>query len=286
VQAIPDLIFRVDRAGNVLEDYGDARAGGERELPPGQYVGSTLEAALPDSVVPVARAQIERALDGGEVEIREYRLPMPTGDEDYESRIVRIGDDEVIAIIRNITARKTAQEELERARAQEQYLARHDPLTGLPNRRMFHDEVLRAVGRAERHGTQLGILFLDLDGFKAVNDDLGHEAGDELLRYVADRLLARVRKNDVVARLGGDEFTLAVEDVQGPQDMERLAEKVIEALSEPFRLGRGEARISASVGVCLYPQDGPDPDTLIRHADEAMYRAKRAGKARYLFYDR
>ncbi|MBI4827434.1 MAG: diguanylate cyclase [Nitrospinae bacterium] len=157
-------------------------------------------------------------------------------------------------------------------------LAHHDPLTGLINRTLLDELLDHAIERARRHGTMLAALFIDLDGFKAINDTHGHAAGDDLLRAVGDRLIIGVRASDTVARLGGDEFVALLEEVSHPEDAVHVAEKLVASLAEPFAAGTRSIRISASVGVALYPGDGLEAPTLIKWADRAMYDAKLAGK--------
>jgi diguanylate cyclase (GGDEF)-like protein len=163
-------------------------------------------------------------------------------------------------------------------------LAYHDPLTALPNRLVFTDRLALAVNQAQRQGSRLAVLFLDLDHFKVINDSLGHSLGDRLLQEVAARLTGCLRAGDTVARLGGDEFTLLLPGVQGPAEAERVASKVLDTLREPYRLEGRELFATASMGISLYPDDGEDADTLVRNADAAMYRAKEQGRDSYRLY--
>lgn len=162
---------------------------------------------------------------------------------------------------------------------QAQYASHHDALTGLPNRVLFHIVVNQQLALCQRDGTRLAILYIDLDGFKYVNDTHGHAAGDELLRAVSIRLIGAIRDSDIATRLGGDEFALALIHT----DLEHaavFAERLIEIISAPYPLGDIGARISASVGVAGYPTSATDVDTLLKNADHAMYRAKGMGKRR------
>ncbi|HEY2944438.1 MAG TPA: EAL domain-containing protein [Vicinamibacteria bacterium] len=171
----------------------------------------------------------------------------------------------------------------ERKRAEEQIksLAYHDSLTGLPNRRLFQDRLSVAVAQAHRNAQRLAVLFLDLDRFKSVNDSLGHAAGDRLIQEVAERLRTCLREGDTVARLGGDEFTLLLPGVAQVVDAARVAEKVLDALRVPFLIDDRELLATASIGISLYPEDGRDADTLVKNADNAMYRAKQQGRDNY-----
>lgn len=180
------------------------------------------------------------------------------------------------ALEREVQERKVLQEHL-------QYAAHHDALTGLPNRALLLDRLQVALARAERSGQPLGVMLVDLDGFKPVNDSLGHEAGDTLLRLVAARLLGLLRRSDSTARLGGDEFVLLLPDVGGVPGAATVARRVVDALARPFELGGQTVRIGASVGVALAPTDGAEPEKLLKAADDAMYAAKAAGKGGFAF---
>jgi diguanylate cyclase (GGDEF)-like protein len=164
-------------------------------------------------------------------------------------------------------------------------LAYHDALTGLDNRASLAPALEKAVERTRRRGAKLAGLFIDLDGFKEVNDLHGHDAGDRLLIEAARRLRAVQRSSDPVARLGGDEFFVVLEDIQDAAPAERVAEKLLEVLAEPYDLGGDKpVRISASLGVSVFPDDAGDGATLMKHADAAMYAAKQAGKNAYRFF--
>lgn len=162
--------------------------------------------------------------------------------------------------------------------------ANYDELTALPNRNLFYDRLDQAIAHAGRSGAQVALLFVDLDGFKAVNDRFGHEAGDELLRIAAERLGGCVRDSDTVARQGGDEFTIVLPQVARDEEVRTVAAKVLEQLCAPFLLGNQEVRVSASIGIAFYPRDGGNGITLIKHADLAMYQAKASGRNAWRFF--
>lgn len=183
-----------------------------------------------------------------------------------------------IAVQHDITQREQESE-------RERHLAYHDMLTGLPNRALLHEAQQKAISHAKRTQQQLAMMFLDLDGFKAVNDQLGHATGDLLLTAVADRLRACLRLSDTIARFGGDEFAVLVTGFEDTSVPEALARKLIDALAHPFVLRGQKFSLSASVGIALYPADGRDPDTLLANADKAMYQAKVEGGKRWRFYD-
>lgn len=157
------------------------------------------------------------------------------------------------------------------------HMAHHDPLTDLPNRTLFHDRLKQALAQAKRHGRGVGVLFVDLDHFKPINDSLGHETGDALLKIVADRLVRCVRSTDTIARLSGDEFTMVLQDLNREQDAGHVAQKVLEAVCRPAAVGNQTIPVTASVGIALYPFDATEPEALIAMADRAMYRAKEKG---------
>jgi diguanylate cyclase (GGDEF)-like protein len=160
-------------------------------------------------------------------------------------------------------------------------LALYDPLTGLANRRLLSDRMSMALVHARRNKSAMAVVYLDLDGFKQVNDTLGHGAGDVLLKMAAGRLVAAVREEDTVARLGGDEFIIALWHISGTDDATVVVVKVIKAVSEPYDIEGHPVRITTSAGISIYPVHGEDADTLIRSADLALYEAKRAGKNGY-----
>jgi len=162
--------------------------------------------------------------------------------------------------------------------------AYYDPLTELPNRRLFDDRLSMAVAHAHRHGTRLGVMFLDLDRFKQINDIFGHNAGDDLLREVTGRLRRVVREDDTIARMGGDEFILLAADVADEDDMAHLARRILEIFQEPLHIQETEVRVTGSIGISLYPDDAMEPEGLIRCADAAMYRSKDLGRNSFHFF--
>lgn len=175
--------------------------------------------------------------------------------------------------------------EIENLHKNERYLAYHDMLTGLPNRQLFYERLRQAVVHSKRNTKMLAILFIDLDGFKTVNDTLGHRAGDLLLKSIAEKLKSSVRENDTVARLGGDEFTIKLADIVHPRDATKVAEKILRLFFEPFTVEGKELFITASIGISIYPHHGHDAEMLVKNADLAMYRAKQQGKNKCTLYD-
>ncbi|WP_295451614.1 EAL domain-containing protein [uncultured Thiodictyon sp.] len=194
---------------------------------------------------------------------------------------------EIIGVIesaRDITEHRRLTEQLLERELQLEHLAEHDPLTGLPNRLLFADRLTQAMRRAHRERHQVGLLFLDLDQFKVINDSLGHAAGDRVLQQAAARMRALVREGDTVARLGGDEFTVILGALERGDAAARVAHALVEAFEEPFELDDQRLYVTASIGISLYPQDGTDVDTLVRNADSAMYLAKDQGHDTFRFY--
>ena len=159
-----------------------------------------------------------------------------------------------------------------------EYIAHYDALTRLPNRMLLADRMRQAIARSQRNGKTLAVLYIDLDGFKAVNDKHGHDLGDQLLVALAERLNKVLRDSDTLARIGGDEFVVLLDELEQPEDYLQVLERLLAAAAEPCLIGEHLLRVSASIGYTLYPEDMADADQLIRHADQAMYQAKQGGK--------
>ena len=219
-----------------------------------------------------------------EGKLRDAELPVRIASGEVRNVLVSadvvdfMGDTCALVTFRDITDRR-------RYEARIEYLATHDELTGLPNRTLIRDRVANGLARARREGTQLAVMFLDLDRFKVVNDGYGHPFGDSLLRAVARRLTDLVREGDTVARLGGDEFLLLLPDLRRSADAYVIAQKIVDAFERGINVGGRDIHVNTSVGVALFPQDGQDVDTLITNADVAMYRAKEMGGALYQFFN-
>jgi diguanylate cyclase (GGDEF)-like protein/PAS domain S-box-containing protein len=176
-----------------------------------------------------------------------------------------------VVLFSDLTERKATQARME-------FLAQHDPLTRLPNRLLFRDRVEQAIARAARSGSAFALLFIDLDSFKAVNDSSGHQIGDQVLRALGERLLAAVRDTDTVSRYGGDEFAIVLTDLAVPEKVAEIAQHLRARVAEPIRIDGREFRVTCTIGVALYPDDGLDCDALLRNADAAMYGGKSAGR--------
>jgi diguanylate cyclase (GGDEF)-like protein/PAS domain S-box-containing protein len=180
----------------------------------------------------------------------------------------------VLAFVRDITDRKQMEEKIRQ-------MAYHDYLTGLPNRKLFYDRLGIALAQSQRNQKKVGIVMLDLDNFKGVNDTLGHDVGDLLLKAAVDRLSSALRKGDTVARFGGDEFVLIFPDLKGIEDAILVAQKIVDSFHKPFLIDTHQLVVTTSIGIAVYPNDGIDEDILLRNADIAMYQAKQAGRDRY-----
>jgi len=205
----------------------------------------------------------------GKIEVEWLTLSLVKNEEEIITNYV--------AIFSNVSYLIKKQKSLEK-------MAHHDMLTGLPNRLLLNDRLKMAIAHAERTQTLLAICYVDLDGFKAVNDQSGHSAGDELLQALARRLLNVVCDPNTVARLGGDEFIILLGDLKHPQDYERFLDDILDEIARPMKIKDKTVGVSASIGVTLFPKDNSDPDMLLHHADEAMYQAKCLGKSRYFLY--
>jgi diguanylate cyclase (GGDEF)-like protein/PAS domain S-box-containing protein len=183
----------------------------------------------------------------------------------------------IICQIQDITERKEFEKQLH-------HLATHDPLTDLPNRALFFDRLEHAIRLADRNNRWLAVLFLDLDGYKAVNDLYGHLHGDQLLQVISRRLQASLRQSDTVARIGGDEFAFILENIKEPQQIPFIVEKILSSVTQPLRVNNQYLLITASVGVSLFPAHGCDAQSLVSCADQAMYLAKDKGKNQIVYY--
>ena len=251
----------------------------------GRHLHDVLHHTKPDGATyPVEECPIHAALEDGATHSRDdevfWRKDGTSFPVEYVSAPI-LQDGEVVGSVvafKDITERKALEKQLH-------HQAFYDLLTGLPNRALFMDRLGHALTRANRRGTRVAILFADLDNFKVINDSLGHEAGDQLLIAVAERLKAHLRPEDTAARIGGDEFTILVEDVTSVGDVVQIAERVADILQPPFILDEQEVFVTVSTGIALNSPTQEEPADLLRHADLAMYQAKRRGKARHEVFE-
>ncbi len=213
----------------------------------------------------------------------EARIRLADGKERFVqqrgqvTKIAKNNHVRVTSIIYDVTERKESEKRLV-------YLANYDTLTSMPNRNLFHDRLKHSMTQAKRKKNQLALLYLDLDHFKAVNDALGHQAGDKLLIEASQRIKKCIRESDTAARLGGDEFTIILEQIEKNEQVSVVAQNLLSLLSQSYRINNNEVVISASMGITMYPGDGEDVDTLLRKADSAMYFAKEQGRNNYHFF--
>jgi diguanylate cyclase (GGDEF)-like protein/PAS domain S-box-containing protein len=252
--------------GFTREDLETGRVNWQRLTPP-EFAAVTAKAV--DELNTVGRCtpyEKEYFSASGE------RVPVLIG-----SSLLRGSNTRGVSYILDLTERKRAENRI-------RYLAQHDALTGLPNRLLLHDRVSHAISQAHRSNDMVGMLFIDLDHFKHINDSLGHQIGDRLLRAAARRLQRCLREGDSVARLGGDEFVIGLAGIRRAEDAAQVAQKVLEALNRPFIVDGTELHVTGSVGISLYPDDGHDTDSLMRTADIAMYHAKERGRNNYQFF--
>ncbi|SER18921.1 PAS domain S-box-containing protein/diguanylate cyclase (GGDEF) domain-containing protein [Gracilibacillus ureilyticus] len=227
-------------------------------------------------------AESEALLHSGNAVQVDFRIIHPTEGEKWVTKVSKpiTNDRGMITQINGQFMDITTQKELEN---ELRYMAYFDDLTDLPNRKMLDRHVKKALARSKRHHHSFSLMFVDLDDFKQVNDTLGHDAGDQLLVDVVERLGHCTREEDLIARIGGDEFIVVFEETT-KKEIEEIAKRIIQSATKPYILGENEARISVSIGVSMYPDDGDDKETLIKNADKAMYFAKNNGKNNYKLY--
>ena len=291
LNAIPDLLFEVDIDGR----YIDYRAPNTHLLPvpASGLVGKTVAEVLPAAAARIFMAALHAAQSTGTSSGAQFKLPLPQGNAWFElsvsTKAVRAGDKaRFIVMSRDITERKQAEAGMAR-------LAHYDSLTGLPNRLSFLQRLDLEITGSKGRRSKLAILFMDLDGFKTINDSMGHACGDLILQQTAERLRNGLRPKDVLsrapvtgdestnsevdlARMGGDEFTAMVLDIQSPDEALAVASRIGALMRRPFVLQGRDVTLTSSIGIAIYPQDGADAATLLQHADTAMYHAKRSGR--------
>ncbi len=288
----PDLSFVLDLNGNLI--YGNAALATAFARPLSALTGRPFAGLDGEAAAALARdvrlaAQSTAPVRGELVRADPAPLDAAAGAPErgerqlvFEYLLAPVKDERgqveaVAGSARDITERKAAEEKYRRS-------AHYDNLTGLPNRYLFGDRLEQEIKRAGRVGLPLALLFIDLDGFKQVNDHLGHEAGDDLLRQCAERIKSGVRGADTVARFGGDEFTALLTDIRNMPHVDLLAQHILDDLARPFALGAREASISGSVGIAIFPRDATTPEELVRHADAAMYTVKKEGGNGFAFF--
>ncbi|MDP2225537.1 EAL domain-containing protein [Nitrosomonas sp.] len=285
--AIPDTMFILNNDGKVV----DMCSNSDDTLCLINGSKHALNQSLPTDIVNLYLDAAGRARRYGTVEHFEYPFKLNDGNtRHYENRIVVIDPLETLCLVRDITERKDSENKIF-------HLAYFDNLTGLPNRQSFMERLDGEIKRAKYTSSKLAVLFLDLDGFKSINDTMGHNTGDVILQSTADRLQSSTRPSDFVsrsnadhseiklARLGGDEFTVVIPNLPRAEDALILAHRIRETMRRPFHLESRDVVLTTSIGIALYPNDGEDAETLLKHADTAMYHAKNEGRDNCQFYN-
>jgi len=285
--AIPDTMFILNNDGKIA----DICSNSDNTLCLITGSNNALNQSLPENIINLYLDAANRARRYGTVELFEYPFKLDDGiTRYYENRIVVIDPLETLCLVRDITERKDSENKIF-------HLAYFDNLTGLPNRQSFMERLDGEIKRAKYTSNKLAVLFLDLDGFKSINDTMGHNTGDIILQSTADRLQSSTRPSDLVsrssaehseiklARLGGDEFTVVIPNLSRAEDALILAHRIREAMRLPFQLESRDVVLTASIGIALYPNDGEDAETLLKHADTAMYHAKNEGRDNCQFYN-
>ena len=298
VETSPDLIFTLDRLGCFT--FVNGRVESLLGYSQKQLIGASYTTLVHEDDMEKARfAFIERRQDNRATTNVDIRLQRNNRRQNFDSpniimMISSIGiyDNDsssgelhtdcfkgTYGVARDVTKRKIAEETIV-------FQAFHDQLTQLPNKRLFKDRMEIAITHSKRYGNMFGVMFIDLNDFKIVNDTLGHMAGDHILQRVARRLRQCIRTVDTLARQGGDEFTLLLPDLTKPEDASIIAQKILKELDQPFSLNGHTFQISASIGIAIFPRDGDTIDTLLKNADAAMYRVKSSGghNSGYVFF--
>lgn len=286
-------IFGIDRAGNIsfVNPAGAGMVGWQPDELLGKALHETLHHSRPDgtnfprqecpmlkilahSSVKVGQETFWRK-DGSMLPIEYVSAPLNNDSGEMEGAVVMLQD---------ITLRRQYEQELQEEKARLQLLAHYDTLTNIPNRLLFQDRLEHAMAKARRTGNQVALFFLDLDRFKKINDSLGHQMGDMVLRSVADALQDVIRDADTLARLGGDEFTVILESIDTPQQAVMVAQKIIEIIAKPVEIQQHTLHLTTSIGISVFPHDGKTVEELMKAADVAMYQAKEEGRNGYRFY--
>ena len=292
LRAIPDLMFEVDSDGRQIAFH--SLGTDPLQQPAADALGKHVADGLSADAMEIFRSALKMAAETGLSAGQQYEQQRDQAKFWVELSVARkeaaLGHrPNFIVLSRNITERKEAEKKILQ-------LAMFDSLTGLPNRQSFLNRIERETRRAERNGSSFAVLFMDLDGFKNINDTLGHDAGDLALQRAAERLREGVRPTDVVsrlhdapadveiARLGGDEFTALIVDLARAEDAHVIAQRILKLMRRPFMLAGREVSLSTSIGIALFGTDGRDANTLLKHADTAMYHAKDSGRDTYRFY--
>ena len=280
LDAIPDLLFELDLNGRYYA-YHSPRTD-LLAAPIEDILGKTISDILPADAAEIVFSALQEAQEKGFSSGKQLQLELSHGTFWFELSVSRKPVDpglepRFIVLARDVTERRASEQRITN-------LAHYDSLTGLPNRALLADRMKVAIKRAARQSIRLAVLFVDLDRFKPINDSLGHDVGDKLLKVVAERMQDSVRSVDTVSRVGGDEFVVLLSEIETSEDAARVAEKLINMLSQRYEIEEHELLLTASIGICIYPDNGIESGILLRNADASMYSAKEAGRNRYQFY--
>ena len=283
VSAMPDLMFLVDEEGT----YIDVFSSGKEELlykPKEEIIGKHVTDFFNDALSEKFITVINKAISSQILQRIEYELDISSKQEYFEARVMPThikenGKQTVMVIVRDMT-------DIQHNKTKMHYLATHDALTTLPNRTLIFEHLNHAIAAAKRSATRGSLLFIDIDGFKDINDNYSHKTGDTLLKEFAQRLTQITRESDIVGRLSGDEFLLILENTEEMDDILNIIEKLKTALLKPFMINENRIEITVSIGIACYPSDGDNADQLIHAADQAMYNVKKNGKNSYTFYSK
>lgn len=277
---IPDVVVIYDR--DLKIQYINPATVRTTGMPPEAFIGKREDEIFPPDLIAPWQPAMLAALIDGEVQTVEVDIPLQTGVRNLVITCVPIRNaqgeiSELMGITHDITERRSAEQDAVKA-------ALHDRLTGLPNRALLFEYSSHVFDQAARQQHEGGMLFIDLDRFKPINDLHGHQAGDAVLREVARRLGSRIRKSDLAFRLGGDEFLVLLPQLANSTEAAQIAQRVLQALAEPFVIDGLELQLSASIGISIFPRDGLDIHSLVNAADSAMYHAKQSGKNNWQYY--
>ncbi|TVQ69452.1 MAG: GGDEF domain-containing protein, partial [Oceanospirillales bacterium] len=269
LEAMPDLVFTLDRTGIIL----DYQSGSDELLfmSPERFIGRSFVEVMPQKVAENGYFLLKQVIDTGKPQHYEYPLLINEQDLYFELRMSKIDDHNILAIARDITARKQAEKQLT-------WQATHDALTHLPNRVLFYDRLSQAVTKSLRQPSPFALLYIDINGFKPVNDTLGHSLGDQLLIEFAKRLKQHLRASDTFARLAGDEFAIILFDCESETKAKELVSKLHHLIEMPFHIDSHQIMISASIGLIWTNRWEGSVDALVNTADQAMYREKHLQK--------
>ncbi|GAA5131255.1 EAL domain-containing protein [Thalassotalea piscium] len=276
LEATPDLFFLMEENGTIIDYHASDKS--YLRLPPNKFLGKSMLAMLPKAIAAEFKLNLDKAIEQQGVASFIYELTMPHGLVNFEARISHLPEHKhVVTIVRDVTEQHKTAEVIRKH-------AYFDTLTLLPNRFLSLDRLDKMLQEAKRHNEKAAVFFLDLDDFKKVNDTLGHEVGDTLLKEASKRLNQVIREEDTVGRLGGDEFIVLTKSLTNKNSALSIVEKLLNAFREPFSINGRELIITLSVGIAVYPENGTNASDLLRNADTAMYQAKALGRNSHSFF--